>query len=145
MTKHNMEVSYFPSKENADNIEIHYEGKILLAFWPERNDVLVDVENMQELGLVLTPNKKLNPRVLTEPFDEDEEPEEVTFKTGQRFDLVGFPGNYLLAQVDYRKACLVNLDHGNRLRSPVEVDDIYNITEEDMLSIAGDNEYSLIE
>lgn len=145
MTKHNMEVSYFPSKEDAEQVQINYKGKMILAFWPDRKDVLVDVENMKELGLVLTRNRKLSPRLLTEPLEEEEEPEGVTYKTGQLFSVDGFGGVYILAQVGYAEVCLVSLKDGNRLKEPIRVVDISEITEEEMLDITGDSGYSLVE
>ena len=75
-------------------------------------------------------------------------PEPVTYRIGQRFVTLGYPCQWILAQVDARNICLIRLDDGNRLNGPVEVGSPLKINEEEFAeitySVHGKDTFNLI-
>ena len=62
-------------------------------------------------------------------------PEPVTYRIGQRFVTSDYPCQWILAQVDARKICLIRLDEGNRFNDTVDVSSSMKITEEEFAQI----------
>lgn len=66
---------------------------------------------------------------------------------GQRWGICegGVKGEYILAEVDHRTVCLINLKDGTRSSNPVYVEDILDITDEEWEAIACGSTFYLIE
>jgi len=73
----------------------------------------------------------------------------VHFRIGQRFrlyDMIGkcmLSAEYILAQVKDRTICLISLKDGNRWRDSIKIENIRNITGEEMSKIIG-KDYCII-
>ena len=83
------------------------------------------------------------PELVDDIMKEIENEKKPTYKIGQRFVENDSNDEYILAQVDYFKVCLIALNNGNRYVEPVEVNKPYNITEKEFKKITSGDKFTL--